>query len=184
MLIFLPDGMSFEEYFRFEGCDEEEMAMRFLLGLSPAMLQLGYLADPDKVTLAGEEGPVNDRSVSDLCWRDRDRGIEDPARTRGRALGPIGLSVRCLQAQARADLAPGRQSESDPAHRLVVRSTAVAEDEREGRAPWFNRDTLVRILELGRWAPSGDNTQPWRFEIAEDGLIRIHGFDTRDEVVY
>lgn len=47
-----------------------------------------------------------------------------------------------------------------------------------------DRDTLVRILELGRWAPSGDNTQPWRFEIAEDGLIRIHGFDTRDEVVY
>jgi nitroreductase len=47
-----------------------------------------------------------------------------------------------------------------------------------------DRDTLVRILELGRWAPSGDNTQPWRFEIAEDGLIRIRGFDTRDEVVY
>lgn len=47
-----------------------------------------------------------------------------------------------------------------------------------------DRDTLVRILELGRWAPSGDNTQPWRFEIVDDGLIRIHGFDTRDEVVY
>ncbi len=57
VLIFLPDGMSFEEYFRFEGCDEEEMAMRFLLGLSPAMLQLGYLADPDKVNLAERRGP-------------------------------------------------------------------------------------------------------------------------------
>jgi hypothetical protein len=57
VLIFLPDGMSFEEYFRFAGCDEEEMAMRFLLGLSPAMLQLGYLADPDKVNLAERRGP-------------------------------------------------------------------------------------------------------------------------------
>ena len=47
-----------------------------------------------------------------------------------------------------------------------------------------DRDTLVRILELGRWAPSGDNTQPWRFEIVEDGLVLVHGFDTRDEVVY
>lgn len=47
-----------------------------------------------------------------------------------------------------------------------------------------DRDTLVRILELGRWAPSGDNTQPWRFEIVDDGLVLVHGFDTRDEVVY
>lgn len=47
-----------------------------------------------------------------------------------------------------------------------------------------DRDTLVRILELGRWAPSGDNTQPWRFEIVGDGLVLVHGFDTRDEVVY
>lgn len=47
-----------------------------------------------------------------------------------------------------------------------------------------DRDTLVRILELGRWAPSGDNTQPWRFEIMDDGLVLVHGFDTRGEVVY
>lgn len=57
VLIFLPGRMSFEEYFRLEGCDEEEMAMRFLLGLSPAMLQLGYLADPSKVDLAERRGP-------------------------------------------------------------------------------------------------------------------------------
>ena len=31
-----------------------------------------------------------------------------------------------------------------------------------------DRETLTRILELGRWAPSGDNTQPWRFEIVDD----------------
>ena len=57
VLVFLPGRMSFEEYFCFEGCDEEEMAMRFLLGLSPAMLQLGYLADPTRVNLAERRGP-------------------------------------------------------------------------------------------------------------------------------
>jgi len=50
--------------------------------------------------------------------------------------------------------------------------------------PMVGRETLVRILELGRWAPSGDNTQPWRFEIAADDLILVHGFDTREHVVY
>lgn len=47
-----------------------------------------------------------------------------------------------------------------------------------------DRDTLIRILDLARWAPSGDNTQPWRFEIVSDGMIAVHGFDTRDHVVY
>lgn len=47
-----------------------------------------------------------------------------------------------------------------------------------------DRDTLLGLLELARWAPSGDNTQPWRFEIVADNHIAIHGFDTREHVVY
>lgn len=43
---------------------------------------------------------------------------------------------------------------------------------------------LRRILDLARWAPSGDNTQPWRFEILGDEYVLVHGFDTRDHVVY
>ncbi len=57
VLSFLPGHMSFEDYFCLDGCDEEEMAIRFLLGLSPAMLQRGYLADPSRVNLAEQRGP-------------------------------------------------------------------------------------------------------------------------------
>jgi len=46
------------------------------------------------------------------------------------------------------------------------------------------RETLLEILDLARWAPSGDNTQPWRFEIVSDTHIAIHGFDTREHVLY
>jgi len=46
------------------------------------------------------------------------------------------------------------------------------------------REVLVKILDLARWAPSGDNTQPWRFEIVDDRHIAVHGFDTRDHVLY
>jgi hypothetical protein len=45
-------------------------------------------------------------------------------------------------------------------------------------------DTLEQILDLARWAPSGDNTQPWRFERAGDLHVVVHGFDTRDHCVY
>lgn len=47
-----------------------------------------------------------------------------------------------------------------------------------------NRDVLLEILDLARWAPSGDNTQPWRFEIIDNNHIAIHGYDTRDWCVY
>lgn len=46
------------------------------------------------------------------------------------------------------------------------------------------RDTLIRILDLARWAPSGDNTQPWRLEIVADDHIAVHGHDTRDWCLY
>jgi nitroreductase len=30
------------------------------------------------------------------------------------------------------------------------------------------RETLARLIEAARWAPSGENAQPWRFVIVED----------------
>jgi sulfur-carrier protein adenylyltransferase/sulfurtransferase len=49
-----------------------------------------------------------------------------------------------------------------------------------GRLP----EEIRQILDLSRWAPSGDNTQPWRFEILDGRHVVVHGFDTRDHCVY
>ena len=57
LLVFGPGGMSYEDYFGFDGCDEIEMAVRFLVGLSPAMLQRGYVVDMSKVNLVERRGP-------------------------------------------------------------------------------------------------------------------------------
>jgi molybdopterin/thiamine biosynthesis adenylyltransferase len=56
-LNFLPGGMTFEEYFRMEGPSESEQGLRFLVGLSPAMLQRAYLVDPTHVNLREHRGP-------------------------------------------------------------------------------------------------------------------------------
>ena len=48
----------------------------------------------------------------------------------------------------------------------------------------MSHDTLHQILALARWAPSGDNTQPWRFEIADASRVLVHGSDTRDHILY
>lgn len=34
---------------------------------------------------------------------------------------------------------------------------------------------IKEILDLSRWAPSADNSQPWRFELIDDTQARIHG---------
>lgn len=47
-----------------------------------------------------------------------------------------------------------------------------------------SRQTLMSILDAARWAPSGDNTQPWRFEVVSDLKAIVHGHDTRDHCVY
>lgn len=57
VLNFLPGGMSFDDYFRFEDGPEAEMPLRFLMGLAPARLQMGYLADPSTVDFANRKGP-------------------------------------------------------------------------------------------------------------------------------
>ncbi|HET9114329.1 MAG TPA: ThiF family adenylyltransferase [Burkholderiales bacterium] len=57
LLTFMPGKMSFDDYFLWGQRTEDEKALRFLLGLAPAGLHFGYLADPDAVNLAERRGP-------------------------------------------------------------------------------------------------------------------------------
>ena len=66
LLVFVPGGMSFEDYFRLEGHPRQEQFARFIAGLSPAMLQRGYLVAPDAVNFAEQRGPST-MMACDLC---------------------------------------------------------------------------------------------------------------------
>lgn len=66
LLNFLPGRMTFEAYFRLEGAPEQEQLIRFLVGLSPAMLQRRYLVDPSAVNLAQGRGPSTPMAC-ELC---------------------------------------------------------------------------------------------------------------------
>jgi len=57
LLNFMPGKMTFEQYFRFSGASEPEKALRFLLGVSPAMLHRRYLVDRSRVNFAEQRGP-------------------------------------------------------------------------------------------------------------------------------
>ena len=57
VLSFLPGSMSFDDYFRLNEGSEAEKPLRFLMGLAPARLQMGYLADPSTLDLENHKGP-------------------------------------------------------------------------------------------------------------------------------
>lgn len=58
LVVFGPGSMSYEEYFGFKSCRNElDLAINFLIGLSPAMLQRGYVADMSRINLRERRGP-------------------------------------------------------------------------------------------------------------------------------
>lgn len=66
LLCFLPGAMSFEQYFRVEGCDRQEQFARFIAGLAPAPLQMSYLEVPDAMNFQEQRGPST-AMACELC---------------------------------------------------------------------------------------------------------------------
>jgi molybdopterin/thiamine biosynthesis adenylyltransferase len=57
LLTFLPGRMTFEDYFQWGDRPDDELALRFLVGLAPARLHAGYLVDATRVDLSGRRTP-------------------------------------------------------------------------------------------------------------------------------
>lgn len=57
LINFLPDGPSFEEYFRLEDGPETEWPLRFLIGLAPAVLHKSYLVYPEIIDFERQRVP-------------------------------------------------------------------------------------------------------------------------------
>ena len=64
-LNFLPGGMTFEEYLGLRSQADDEKALRFLIGLSPRLLQ-DYLVDESQLDLSAKSGPST-AMACDLC---------------------------------------------------------------------------------------------------------------------
>ena len=104
------------------------MAVRFVLGLSPAMLNRGYLADPSRVNFfraawSQHRGPAS--CVPGVAAVEVLKILLAP---RQGACAPLGLPVRRLPQPLRENLAAGRQPQPASADRPVHRAPPVARD--------------------------------------------------------
>lgn len=67
LLCFTPDSMNYEEYFRFEDAKtENEQLVKFLIGLSPSLMQRTYLVDPSTSDFIAKKAPSLPMGVK-LC---------------------------------------------------------------------------------------------------------------------
>lgn len=189
LLSFMPGGMSFEEYFRLEGLSEQDQLIRFLIGLSPAMLQRGYLADPSAVDLESHRGPSTPMAC-ELCAGVAATEVLKILLNRGKVLAaPWGQQYDAFRNRLKRTWRPG--GNRHPLQRIAFNIARKQLYGSAGRPPEAHQaqpsapsTPIEQVLEQARWAPSGDNTQPWRFEILDAHSATIHGHDTRTDCVY
>jgi hypothetical protein len=56
-LIFMPDGMSLEEWFRFDDVEPAKRIVNFIVGVAPAALHRSYLVDRSSINLETRDFP-------------------------------------------------------------------------------------------------------------------------------
>jgi len=186
-LNFLPGKMTFEQYFGLNGFTENEQYLKFFLGLTPAALQKSYLVDPSKLDLAGKKGP----STIIGCQLAAGVTATQVAKiflNRGKVLNvPWGLHFDAYTNKYKKTWRPGGYK--NPIQRLAFNlgKKMFLADPINTSESLQSEKTLTlaeQVLDYARWAPSGDNTQCWRFELLSETSFIIHANDTREHVVY
>lgn len=186
LLCFLPGKMSFDEYFLLQGQTEEEQALRFMLGLAPAPQHMGYLVDDSRIDFNARKGPSTPMAC-ELCAGFAGTYALKILLNRGEVLAaPRGIHFDAYRNKLATTWRPW--GNNNPLQRLglrIARKRVMASSgDGAGQQEQERRTPMERILDLARWAPSGDNDQPWKFEIVDDTHVVIHANDTREWCVY
>jgi molybdopterin/thiamine biosynthesis adenylyltransferase/nitroreductase len=177
LLAFLPKGMSFEQYFRMEGRPEMEQYLRFLIGLVPKALHRPYLVDTTRLNLATKTGPSTGAACQ-LC-------------------AGVATIMAAKLLLRRGDVKPAPYSHHYDAFRGILATTKlrfglngpiqrlkigifgpkIIASMLKQPLPlptFYPVDKIDEILHAARWAPSGDNEQPWHFEKLGQQAILVH----------
>ena len=93
VVVFMPGGMTFEQYFRIKGRPEFDQAIRLLIGLAPAMLHREYRR-PQHGRSHRAARAVDRARLRHLRRDGRRGGAEDPVETRQCTRGTCRNSVR------------------------------------------------------------------------------------------
>lgn len=187
-IVFLPGRMTFEEYFRIEGLPKERQYARFLLGLAPKGLHREYLVDPGRLNLIEKRGPSSAAAVQ-LCAGVVGGEALKILLGRGR-IRPAPFYHQFDAYQGRfvcrylffGNNNPLQKVKLNMVEKMIATTLSLAEAQRDNLPA--DAPEIEKILELARWAPSGDNSQPWSFEILDEDSLLVHLRAQSDEDIY
>ncbi len=177
-LIFMPGGMTFEQYFRLEGLPESRQYVKFGLGLAPKGFHRQYLIDPSRMDLANRRGPSTAAAVQ-ICAGVTAAETVKILLGRGRVYAaPFyhqfdAYRGRWKRGKLRfGNAGPLQSLKCQIGYRVYSR---LSRNSYPSETDALDLE-IEKIIELARWAPSGDNAQPWRFEILQQDrlILRIH----------
>ena len=188
LLNFLPGEMTFEEYFRLDGLAEFDQLLRFYIGLAPKMLQSGYLVDPSMINLSAHRGPSTSMGC-ELCAGIAATQALKILLNRGKVIAaPHGLQFDAFKNKLSHTWRPWGANNPVQAFLFIMAKNKLknidTQRSQDGDEPEKQLTIIEQVLDYARWAPSGDNSQPWRFEIIADNKVTIHGHDTREHCIY
>lgn len=178
-LVFTPEGIGFDRYFDFkDGESTLRQYVKFMIGLSPKGVHRAALVAPERVDFSARAGP----STAMGCQLASAVAVTEALKL---LLGRPGLRPAPAFHQFDPVLGryvSGRQRGGNchPLRRLQIalgerwiRRIAPKGDPLADSVPG-DAPVIEKILDLARWAPSGDNDQPWRFEPRGEEQVRIH----------
>lgn len=118
LLNFLPNQMTFEEYFQWGELPELDKAIRFVVGLAPAGLHRPYLVVPEAVNFAERRGPSTFMACQ-LCAGIVATEALKILLGRGRVLAaPHGIQFDAFRNKIAHTWRPG--GNGNPLHRLMI----------------------------------------------------------------
>ncbi len=175
-LAFLPGRMTFEQYFRLAGQPPEEQYLRFLMGLAPAGLHRTYLADDTRVDFVRQRVPSTGAACELCAGMVATQAVKLLLGRGDVPHAPTHVHFDAYRAKLTRSWLPWGNAGPLQRLKLAVARRLYGGMTRRAAAPppAAPANRLLALLDLARWAPSGDNTQPWRFEVLGERLLRIH----------
>ncbi|MBL8640101.1 MAG: ThiF family adenylyltransferase [Alphaproteobacteria bacterium] len=168
-LAFDPHGMSFEDYFRLEGHDPLTQSIHFLAGLTPRFAQKTHIVDFSRINLREKRGA----SLAPSCMAcSAVMGAEVLKILLGR--GKVHYLPWALQFdmyQNKLYKTYNWAGNHNPLNKFKIAMIRKMLDRHAGTAPPvapIYNSVIEEILDQAKWAPSGDNSQPWRIALADD----------------
>lgn len=184
-LIFSPhEGMGFDEYFHItQDMAEQDQFLAFAMGLTPKPTHFKYM-DPSRVSLSEKTGPSLAIACQLCCATAGAEGLRILLNKGGIKPVPYYFHFDVyLQKYRKKKLPMGNRH---PLQRLkfkIVKRLLTNSNRYQAPPPHeipksrFNMDhpseTIIDyIIKAGIQAPSGDNAQPWRFQV-HDNTIQV-----------